>query len=136
VGLRLAKSSVVPRIYDAVDRLEVAMSYHRERHGVLASNVSHVETPGYRPLDLQRTAAPEGLRPWLAENPQAAGPTHGETWSVFDAGGALAGPDGNAVQLERELSKIDANRVRYGTSAELVSRRMALLRYAAGDGNS
>jgi flagellar basal body rod protein FlgB len=38
------------------------------------------------------------------------------------------------VQLERELAKIDANRARYSTSAELVSRRLALLRYAAGDG--
>ena len=63
-------------------------------------------------------------------------PAGGETRTVVDDGGALVGPDGNAVQLERELAKIDANRVRYGTSAELVSRRMALLRYAAGDGNS
>ena len=55
---------------------------------------------------------------------------------VFDDGGALAGPDGNAVQLERELAKVDANRLRYATSSELVSRRMALLRYAAGDGTS
>jgi len=37
----------------------------------------------------------------------------------------------NAVSLERELSKIDANRARYATSAELVSRRLAVLRYAA-----
>jgi flagellar basal body rod protein FlgB len=54
--------------------------------------------------------------------------------TTFDDGGALQGPDGNAVSLEREMSKIDANRARYGTSAELVSRRLALMRYAAGDG--
>lgn len=129
--------SDVSRIYDAVDRLEVAMSYHRDRHSVLASNVAHLDTPGYRPLDLQRTPAPEATRPWLTNPAHQAGPAGGvEDRTVVDDGGALAGPDGNAVQLERELAKIDANRVRYGTSAELVSRRMALLRYAAGDGNS
>jgi len=112
------------------------MSYHRERHGVLAGNVAHLDTPGYRPADLQRTTTPAATRTWLTDPGHQAGPAGGEVRTVFDDGGALAGPDGNAVQLERELAKIDANRVRYGTSAELVSRRMALLRYAAGDGNS
>ena len=43
--------------------------------------------------------------------------------------------DAPEVRLQRELSKIDANRVRYTTSSELVSRRLAVLRYAAGDGS-
>ncbi len=105
------------RIFDGVDGLTEAMSYHRDRHTVLAGNVANLDTPGYRPVDLERGAG--------------GGPGH---QLVIDDGGALAGPDGNAVQLERELAKIDANRVRYATSAELVSRRLAMLRYAAGDG--
>ena len=104
------------RIFDGVDGLTEAMSYHRDRHTVLAGNVANLDTPGYRPVDLERT------------------PGSPATQLVIDDGGALAGPDGNAVQLERELAKIDANRVRYATSAELVSRRLAMLRYAAGDG--
>jgi flagellar basal-body rod protein FlgB len=127
----------VTRIYDSIDRLTGAMSYHRDRHAVLAGNVANLDTPGYRPADLERSAAtaPAGglarthaghLTPGAAADPRL----------VFDDGGALAGPDGNAVALERELAKIDANRVRYATSAELVSRRLALLRYAASDGNT
>lgn len=114
------------------------MSFHRERHSVLASNVTHVDTPGYRPADLQRgTSAPAaGTAPWRTDPGHQAAPAATDPRLVFDAGGNLNGPDGNAVQLEHELAKIDANRVRYNTSAELVSRRMALLRYAAGDGNS
>lgn len=96
------------------------MTYHRERHSVLAGNVANLDTPGYRPLDLIRTTSPTG-----AVTTEIA---------RFDDGGALQSPDGNAVALERELSKIDANRTRYTTSSELVSRRIALLRYAAGDG--
>lgn len=117
-----------------LDVLEAAMTYHRERHSVLAGNIANVDTPGYRPLDLARPADP-------ATSAQAVThPAHiplAETPGVmtsYDDGGNLQGPDGNAVALERELSKIDANRTRYATAAELVSRRIALLRYAAGDG--
>jgi flagellar basal-body rod protein FlgB len=117
-----------------VDTLQAAMTYHRERHTVLAGNVANLDTPGFRPADLQRRTA---------EDPGSMAVTHEGHLSPlattdfvtsFDDGGALQGTDGNAVSLERELSKIDANRARYATSAELTSRRLALLRYAAGDG--
>lgn len=122
------------RIYDVVDQLAGAMSFHRDRHAVLAGNVANLDTPGYRPADLHRVLGTEAGA--LARTDPAhlnASGTPGHELS-FDDGGQLVGPDGNAVALERELAKIDANRVRYGTSAELVSRRLALLRYAAGDG--
>jgi flagellar basal-body rod protein FlgB len=124
------------RIFDGVDQLTGAMSYHRDRHSVLAGNVANLDTPGYRPADLERQlgeAAPGTLATTNASHISSAAATP-EGRLVFDDGGALAGPDGNAVALERELAKIDANRVRYATSAELTSRRLAMLRYAAGDG--
>jgi flagellar basal-body rod protein FlgB len=114
----------VPVGFGPVDQLEAAMTFHRERHTVLAGNVANVDTPGYRPLDLERES------PIDPANPGDQAPYH----TTFDDGGGLQGPDGNAVSVERELSKIDANRTRYETAGELVSRRLALLRYAAGDG--
>jgi flagellar basal body rod protein FlgB len=63
----------------------------------------------------------------------SAGGSSGATTS-FDDSGKSASADGNYVNLERELAKMDANRVRYAASSELVSRRLAMLRYAAGDG--
>ncbi len=122
------------RIYDSVDQLSRALSFHRDRHTVLASNVTHVDTPGYRPSDLRRTDAGLPMALTTTHPAHLGGGGPGSEPERFDDGGALAGPDGNAVTLERELAKIDANRVRFGTSAELVTRRFALLRYAAGDG--
>ncbi len=124
------------RIFDTVDHLASAMSFHRDRHSVLAGNLANMDTPGYRPADLERThaaGAPGELTRTAAAHIGVGGPDDARL--VFDDGGNLAGPDGNSVQLERELGKMDANRVRYSTSAELVTRRLALLRYAAGDGN-
>jgi flagellar basal-body rod protein FlgB len=120
-----------------VDTLESALTYHRERHTVLAGNVANLDTPGYRAVDLQRRNALEpGATPALATTHEGhlQAPNSADVVTTFDDGGALVSPDGNAMSLERELSKIEANRTRYATSSELVSRRLAVLRYAAGDG--
>ena len=121
--------------FSSVDKLQAAMTFHRERHAVLAGNVANVDTPGYRPFDL--TAAPAGDAQSLTVNqPGQISSTDGGGGYTkeFSDAGQLQTPDGNHVSLERELAKIDANRTRYATAAELVSRRLALLRYAAGDG--
>lgn len=123
-------------IYRSVDRLEHAMTFHRERHAVLAGNLANVDTPGYRPMDLAQVdpaGAPGALATTDAAHLVGPGETEAGHRSFSDEG-AFKTADGNAVNLERELAKVDANRVRYATSSELVSRRLALLRYAAGDG--
>ena len=117
-----------------VDTLQAALTYHRERHTVLAGNVANLDTPGFRPADLQRRTAEDPGAMAVTHDGHMSPPGATDFVTSFDDGGALQGQDGNAVSLERELSKIDANRARYATSAELVSRRLAMLRYAAGDG--
>ncbi len=125
----------MPVDFSTVDTLQAALTYHRERHTVLAGNVANLDTPGYRPVDLQRrTADTPGTMTATQEGHLVAPATTVDFVSSFDDGGALQGSDGNAVTLEREMSKIDANRTRYTTSAELLTRRFAMLRYAAGDG--
>jgi flagellar basal-body rod protein FlgB len=117
-----------------VDTLQAAMTYHRERHTVLAGNVANLDTPGYRPADLQRRTAGDPAALAVTHEGHMAPAAAADFVTSFDDGGALQSTDGNAVSLERELSKIDANRTRYATASELVSRRLAILRYAAGDG--
>jgi flagellar basal-body rod protein FlgB len=118
-----------------IDTLQQALTYHRERHTVLAGNVANLDTPGYRPVDLVRqTQDGPGSLAVTSAGHLTAPAVSPDFVTSFDDGGALNGSDGNAVALEREMSKIDANRARYATSAELVSRRLAVLRYAAGDG--
>ena len=126
-------------LFQTVDRLQDSLTFHRERQSVLAGNLANIDTPGYRSLDLQRPTGPgaAGVAPMAQtheghlQSPEAfAG-----VLRTFDDAGEAGGADGNGVSLERELAKVDANRVRYGTSSELASRRLALLRYAAGDGS-
>jgi flagellar basal-body rod protein FlgB len=124
-------------LFQTMNQLERAMSFHRERHAVLAGNVANVDTPGFRPADLSRREELRAEIPLALTNEQhfSLG-EEGDAELVFDSSGPTQGADGNAVNLDRELSKIDANRTRYTTNTELLSRRAALLRYAATDGNS
>jgi len=112
------------------------MSFHRDRHTVLAGNVANVDTPGYKPFDLERVSAAEATTLEQTQSghlsPSAGAGTRVQSFD--DSGETTIGADGNAVNLERELAKIDANRVRYNAVGELVNRRLALLRYGATDG--
>lgn len=98
------------------------------RHEAIASNIANVETPGYRRIDIapdfaselrSRLAAGDAsaalqLRPHLAEDPAAR---------------ALR-PDGNTVELDRELLEMNRNQVEHEFLTELVSRNIKQLRLA------
>jgi flagellar basal-body rod protein FlgB len=121
--------------FDSVDQLAGVMTFHRQRHAVLSGNLANLDTPGYRPIDLERASPEVAAAPVSRTDPgHQLPPDLGAATQTLRDPAAEPGPDGNAVSLERELAKIDANRVRYATSAELVSRRLALLRYTASDG--
>lgn len=120
--------------FGTIDKLGAALTYHRERHTVLAGNVANLDTPGFRPLDLERAPADAPVTLTADAPGQIDRTSSGDFVTTFDDGGSLQGPDGNAVSLERELAKIDANRTRYAANSELVTRQFALLRYAASDG--
>lgn len=133
---RLLDGEGVKTLFDTVGELSRNMSFHRERHAVLAGNLANQDTPGYKPLDIAPQAK-DGPLAGLARTdsrhlplPETETPPE-----VFEDPDAEPGFDGNAVSLEREMAKVDANRVRYGTASELASRQLALLRYASTDGN-
>jgi flagellar basal-body rod protein FlgB len=133
-GPRLARPLAVAVDLSTVDTLQAALTYHRERHTVLAGNIANLDTPGYRSVDLERRTAEDPAALAVTHEGHIAASAPADFVTSFDDGGRLQGTDGNAVSLERELSKIDANRARYSTAAELTTRRLAILRYAAGDG--
>ena len=128
------------KLFGYVDGLERSLNFHRSRNAVLAGNVANIDTPSYRPLDLKREVLPHNSSASLlpisrTQDSHLAASVLSEPYVVrsLEAKGTK-GPDGNGVSLEQELAKLDANRVRYSTVSELVSRRLALLRYAASDG--
>ncbi|HYC73149.1 MAG TPA: flagellar basal body rod protein FlgB [Opitutaceae bacterium] len=98
------------------------------RQEAIAANVANAETPGYRRVDVATSfaerlratartgdaAATAALRPSLAEDSRAR--------SVR--------PDGNTVEIERELIAMNRNAVEYEFLTEVVSRNIKQLKLA------
>ena len=122
----------------STDAMASGLTFHRRRHAILAGNVANADTPGYRPLDIERGSTADMELALERTNEahqsglfQADG---GSEASFYDDEGVDAGLDGNTVSVDRELAKVDANRVRYTATSRIISKRMAALRYAATDG--
>jgi flagellar basal-body rod protein FlgB len=119
--------------------LRTRMHWHQERQRVLAENVSHADTPQYRPRDLappqfdrlRSTLAPPALR--RTDNLHVAGaagaPTEfrGATPARYEVR-----PTGNAVNLEDEMIKVAANQMDYQTVTTLYTRSLGLFKAAIG----
>jgi flagellar basal-body rod protein FlgB len=131
----------VSNIFGAINPLHAALDYHLERHNILASNVAHVDTPGYVPKDLARTENvpfADALRVAMERTNSAhlAGQTSAvaTTGTVFEDPSSGAGNDKNFVSLDREAAKLAANQVRYDVSSTLATAELAQLAFAASDG--
>src|SRR5947209_1670577 len=76
-----------------LNMLEHFLDLASYRHGLIASNISNIDTPGYRTRDLDFRQ--EVLK--LVQSPGAS-PAPG----VKEVSGLLERPDGNNVSLDRE----------------------------------
>ncbi len=122
--------------------LHGALDYHLQRHNVLATNLAHVDTPGFIPHDLARTAPEGGFAGVLQVQLQTTNAGHfglegagAVTGEVFEDTSAGPGPDGNYVSMDREAAKVAANQLRYDTVSAIVSAELRQLAFAAGDGH-
>lgn len=127
--------------FSAIETLRAGLDYHLARHNLLTSNLSHVDTPGFRPLDLERKVPFAGAlhTAMAATQPGHIGASgssaaRSEQIRVIPDPAAVAGQDGNAVNLDREAVKIAANNIHYDAIASLVAEKLTGLQWAAGDG--
>lgn len=102
------------------------MDYHASRQTVLASNLAHIDTPGYAPKDLERSGSFASTLQATVTNEKHLSANHATQGKVVTTG--------EAVSLDKEAVRIAANNVRYDVVAQLVSAELGMLNYAATDG--
>lgn len=97
------------------------------RQNAIAANIANAETPGYRRTDLSpdfaaqlKTRLAEGGKDFTGVSPKLAEDTHART----------VRPDGNSVEIEREMLEMNRNTVDYEYLTDLVSRNIKQLRLA------
>jgi len=119
-----------------IDGLARTLTLHQQRHAVLASNLANVETPGYRARELDFQDA---LKEAFESGEGRARPEgHGSIElasaervpQVVEDKTAPRRADGNTVDLDVQMAKLNANGTSYLALARILGRRVALLRQA------
>jgi flagellar basal-body rod protein FlgB len=138
------------RVFDnTLSRLERSLDVRLVRQNVLGANVANVDTPGFRPKDVDFTAtmaAIEGSARTDGGVTQPSLPSAGEVESqergiaakdlpIIDVPAGGASLDGNTVDLDRTMVAMAENALQYAASARAAGKKLAILRYVASDGN-
>jgi flagellar basal-body rod protein FlgB len=98
------------------------------RHEAIASNIANLETPGYKRLDVAPSFTAELKNAISSRDPSRVASAHPQL--AIDATAVATGPDGNTVQLEKELAELSKNSLSHALEAHLVTGSLLRLRLA------
>lgn len=99
------------------------------RQEAIASNIANAETPGYRRLDVTPDFAQQ-LKASVASGELRAGASQLKPQLAEDLTARSVRPDGNTVEIERELLAMNRNAVQHEYLTELISGNLKQLRLA------
>ncbi len=130
----------------AMRTLTTALDVAAARHQVIAANVAHVNSPGFRAVDVDfvssleqaQAAGREGLacratRAGHLRVPGTAGARPSLVVQTVDEGASMR-VDGNSVDIDMEMAKMAENSIMYNTFAQLVSSKFSILKYVISEG--
>jgi flagellar basal-body rod protein FlgB len=140
------------KIFDAtLGRLERSLDVRLQRHGVLAGNVANGDTPGFKPKDVDFTAAmayiSSGDHPATTVGVEGTDPAHlqvgqpssgggSDGVAVVEDPGAAPGLDGNRVDLDHTMMAMAENGLQYGAASKAAAKKLGILRYVVSDGGA
>jgi flagellar basal-body rod protein FlgB len=148
------------KIFDTtLTQLERSLDVRLVRHNVLSSNIANVDTPGYKPKDIDFAATmaaisgstvPNGGPVTLAATApghmgvgRVAAPGTGidmgrpgdaSELPLVETGGESPSLDGNRVDLDRTMVAMAENGIQYGASARAATKKLGILKYVSSDG--
>ena len=113
--------------------LEDLLSWASKRQQALAANVANMDTPGYRAKDysFQQELATIDL---AATSNKHITPTEDSSSARMYEVNTKVKPNGNNVDLEREMSEITKNGLQYITLVQYLNQKIRTLRTAITDG--
>jgi flagellar basal-body rod protein FlgB len=138
------------KVFDnTLARLERALDVRLVRQNVLSANVANVDTPAFKPKDVDFTAtmaAIEGaardeggvslpVLPTLGGTTSGASGIAAKDLPIVDVPAGGASFDGNTVDLDRTMVAMAENALQYSASARAAGKKLAILRYVVSDGN-
>jgi flagellar basal-body rod protein FlgB len=125
-----------------IGALNTSLNLRLVNQNVISSNIANADTPGYKAKAVEFESA---LRDALGVGNQlptvetdakhivhrATDPVDPE---IYDDPNGVESLDGNTVDRASEMSKMAANQIMYDASAELLKRKLGMLKYAISEG--
>ncbi|MGZ3688464.1 MAG: flagellar basal body rod protein FlgB [Bdellovibrionota bacterium] len=125
-----------------IGALNTSLNLRLINQNVISSNIANADTPGYKAKAVEfesalRDALGVGNKLQPAEtSPQhivhrATDPVDPE---IYDDPNGVESLDGNTVDRASEMAKMAENQILYDASAEMLKRKLGMLKYAISEG--
>jgi len=120
--------------------LEHAINISQKRHTLIASNISNVDTPGYKAKDADfRSALTRALKSGHGVDLARTNPNHIDLERDAASGLEVVEKKGewngyNWVNIDQEMTKLAKNNLIYRASVETLLRKIALLKEVIREG--
>ena len=125
-----------------IGALNTSLNLRLMNQNVISANIANADTPGYKAKAVEFEHAlrdalnvDQNLRP-VGTNPQhlahkATDPVYPE---IYDDPNGVESLDGNTVDRAAEMAKMVENQLLYDASAEMLKRKLGMLKYAISEG--
>ncbi len=135
------------RVFDrTVEALAKTLDFRTQKQTVISSNIANAETPGYqaKTIDFEDSLAraltldEAPMDQSAAGHMTAGGEVNSVVAEIYNNPNNVVREDGNTVNRDEEMVALAENQIMYNAAAELVKKKLALLRYSisdAGGGN-
>ncbi|HUP58562.1 MAG TPA: flagellar basal body rod protein FlgB [Bdellovibrionota bacterium] len=125
-----------------IGALNTSLNLRLMNQNVIASNVANADTPGYKAKTMEFESAlrdalgTDGHLQPTETNPRhivhkATDPVDPE---IYDDPNGVESLDGNTVDRASELAKMAENQLMYDASAEMLKKKLGMLKYAITEG--
>jgi flagellar basal-body rod protein FlgB len=136
---------VADNLFDGtISGLNTALNFHQMNQSVISSNIANADTPGYHSQKLEfESALKEAMQLDDYMAMEADGPDHyrktqpGSVMAeIYENPNGVVNEDGNSVDRNAESVNLAANQIQYDAGAEMLKRKLAMLKYAITEGSS
>ena len=125
-----------------IGALNTSLNLRLLNQNVISSNIANADTPGYKAKAVEfegalrdALAVGDGLTPTETHLNHLAHHSHEAVEpSVFEDPNGVESLDGNTVDRASEMAKMAENQILYDASAEMLKRKLGMLKYAIGEG--
>ena len=109
---------------------------------IISSNIANADTPGYKEKAIEFEGAfrnalgVDDQLPMQASDPMhmVHSPTDPVNPQIFEVPNGTESLDGNTVNRSEQMAKLAENQLMYDASAELIKRKLGMLKYSITEG--